>query len=516
MSSNYVRKTKPKPISEKYKDMKEVQKRARQRRAHVPTPKQIKIGKMGLEKGTKDFLNQDEIELPERVSRPSQPDRYRGTIFDATWGGLSKGLPIMVVDRIMGAGKTTAVINFINDLPNSVHFIYVAPYLSEVGRIIVNCIDKKFCTPMTQNSKGTKKQGFIELLEQEQNIVCSHALFHTFDKECIELAKLKNYVLIMDEVANVVEEIDVNPTDLQLILGRDADGKKFSSKKLAHVDEETCQLIWDDDTYNATGKLYEYKKQAELGSIFVYKNNVFVWSFPVEIFKAFSQVFILTYLFEGQIQCSYYKFFGVDYRYIHIDNSDGDSNFIPRLFDKPQTDDLSLYKKLIHIEEREKYNEACWSDFITYAEREKLFSKAWFSKHEEDVDTLRKRLNTWFNSAYKDVGSEFKMYTTFKSARPALESKGFVKQFVELNSRATNKFKDRYILAYMCNRYLNPVIKNFFHQKGVTMDEDKFALSEMLQWIFRSRVREGKEIWIYIPSQRMRRLLKEWMNGKID
>ena len=33
----------------------------------------------------------------------------------------------------------------------------------------------------------------------------------------------------------------------------------------------------------------------------------------------------------------------------------------------------------------------------------------------------------------------------------------------------------------------------------------------MLQFIWRSAIRDGEEIWIYIPSIRMRRLLYEWI-----
>ena len=41
-----------------------------------------------------------------------------------------------------------------------------------------------------------------------------------------------------------------------------------------------------------------------------------------------------------------------------------------------------------------------------------------------------------------------------------------------------------------------------------------FALSEMLQWIWRSRIRQGESINIYVPSKRMRNLLLDWLNGK--
>lgn len=38
----------------------------------------------------------------------------------------------------------------------------------------------------------------------------------------------------------------------------------------------------------------------------------------------------------------------------------------------------------------------------------------------------------------------------------------------------------------------------------------KYALSEMIQWIFRSRIRNNESINIYIPSSRMRNLLQNF------
>ena len=47
--------------------------------------------------------------------------------------------------------------------------------------------------------------------------------------------------------------------------------------------------------------------------------------------------------------------------------------------------------------------------------------------------------------------------------------------------------------------------------KGVNIDEDEWALSELIQWLFRSCIREQKDINIYIPSKRMRSLLIKWL-----
>ena len=57
---------------------------------------------------------------------------------------------------------------------------------------------------------------------------------------------------------------------------------------------------------------------------------------------------------------------------------------------------------------------------------------------------------------------------------------------------------------------------NFFIKRGTNIDQDRYALSEMIQWIFRSAIRKGKPIDIYIPSQRMRELFKKWLGGEIQ
>lgn len=48
-------------------------------------------------------------------------------------------------------------------------------------------------------------------------------------------------------------------------------------------------------------------------------------------------------------------------------------------------------------------------------------------------------------------------------------------------------------------------------ENNISVDENGYALSEMLQFIWRSAIRDGKEIWVYIPSIRMRELLKQWI-----
>lgn len=85
--------------------------------------------------------------------------------------------------------------------------------------------------------------------------------------------------------------------------------------------------------------------------------------------------------------------------------------------------------------------------------------------------------------------------------------------FVSCNARATNKFSNKMNLVYAVNMYINPYVSRYLQTNQVDIDGDKYALVQMLQWIWRSRIRNGYDINIYIPSSRMRRLLIQWMGN---
>ena len=108
--------------------------------------------------------------------------------------------------------------------------------------------------------------------------------------------------------------------------------------------------------------------------------------------------------------------------------------------------------------------------------------------------------------------SKQNLWTTYKEYQTQCKGDGYSKGFISCTSRATNEYKDRTNCAYLCNMYYNHIIKQFFIDKGVSVDEDTWALSELIQWVFRSAIREGNNINIYIPSERMRNLLIEWLN----
>ena len=110
-----------------------------------------------------------------------------------------------------------------------------------------------------------------------------------------------------------------------------------------------------------------------------------------------------------------------------------------------------------------------------------------------------------------NVRADELIWTTLKDYKRELSGKGYTKGFLSLNARATNKYQNTKAAAYLVNIYMNPFIKKFFSSKRISVNEDRYALSELLQWLWRTQIRKGKPITVYIPSKRMRTLLINWI-----
>lgn len=402
---------------------------------------------------------------------------------------------VNIVDAMMGAGKTSSIINYINESDSAEKFLVITPFLDEIKRYKSYCKWKNFKSPTYLNKNGNKSKlnDLKRMIDNGDNIVSTHALFQKFDNELIDLCRAKNYTLIMDEVANVIEEYDLSKQDFEVL-----------KNTYVEINSETKQLIWKEEYLDYTGKFDNEKRLCELGSLVCYGNNLMVWLFPIETFNAFRNIYILTYYFEMQLQKYYYDYYGVEYTYWSVSgNSLETYRLIP--YDENIKYVIYDYSKLIHICEIEKLN--------MIGDRETDLSFSWYNRNKKNTSMkiLKNNIYNFFRNI-RENRSEDNIWTTFKEYKEQLKGKGYTKGFLPCNSRATNEYRSRTSIVYPINRYLNPFIKNFFTTNNISVDEDGYALSEMLQFIWRSAIRDGKEIFVYIPSIRMRNLLKRWIS----
>lgn len=409
---------------------------------------------------------------------------------------------VTVVDSIMGSGKTTATIQMINRTDDDTHFLYITPYLDEVKRVIDKCSHKRFKQP--QNRNGSKMEDVRRLINKGENIVSTHALFKNFNQETIELAYINNYILIMDEVADVVDIYADKITDgIENRTITSADVKNILDN-YATVDPVTQLMVWTDDSYPDNGIFGDIKKLCKLESLTVYNDTLFLWLFPIKVFQAFKKVYILTYLFDSQIQKYYYDLFNIKYDKLAAKQHIGTGyKFIEYSEEKQNINNIN-YKELINIVDNDKMN--------MIGEFEHTLSSNWYSKaSKETLGKLKKNMLNFFMNISKTKSNQ-NIWTTFKDYKTTLSGKGYTKGFVPLNARATNVYRECTSVAYTVNRYVNPNIKFFFKSRDIEVNEDEYALSEMLQFIWRSAIRENKSITVYVPSKRMRVLLQDWIN----
>ena len=157
------------------------------------------------------------------------------------------------------------------------------------------------------------------------------------------------------------------------------------------------------------------------------------------------------------------------------------------------------YKSLIHIIDHEKLNAIGKDKFA--------ISQKWFNNHKYDglVHKLRRNTTNFFRNITSSSTTD-NLWTTYEAFKEDIKGKGFAKSFTNLGVDSEKNYSDRIYLAYLANNFYPATIQNTFD-----ISEDQYALSELLQFMFKSALSNGNEIWIYIPSKRMRNLLIKWI-----
>lgn len=384
----------------------------------------------------------------------------------------------------MGRGKTSAAIRYISDHPER-KFLYITPYLSEVERVCDAC---DFEDPDSDNS--TKLSELKYLMRCGKRIASTHSLFYRMDDAALKLAKERGYCLIVDESINPVERVNITSKDFDILINT-----------FATIDDDG-RLHWIDESY--TGKFSEYKDKADSGSLYKMDNSLLYIMRP-EMLNAFNEVIMMTYLFDGQYQKAYLDFFGFEYEVCGVVGSNGNYMFSDAPDDPPAVD----YKNLIHIVDDCKLN--------SIGDGKYSLSKNWYERRSRDnagIVKLRNNLNTFFRKVAPSA-SDDRLWTTFKSSCEKLDQndRRYASSFLQMSARATNVYRKRTKVAYMCNRFVDPNLGKFFSSRGVSVNEDVFALSEMLQYIWRSAIRDNNPICLYIPSKRMRQLMLDWVES---
>lgn len=407
---------------------------------------------------------------------------------------------IELLDSIMGSGKTQGVIQWMLNNPQN-KYLYVSPMLTEVEeRIPTACQALEFTYPCTEEYK-TKGQHLLKLLEEGCNVSFTHSLFTDLTKQHLALIRKHEYVLIVDEEVAFIEPYKGNYSRDDIV----------SLEKAGHIrveEDNLGRVVWqwyDDNEMNDTA-YSKLKRMSDLGMLYCAKRDrkIMVVHLPIELVQSSRRVILLTYLFKGSVMESFMDLKGIDI-----------VPFKEVVPPKTTKDVLTKAKNLITFIDTT----------TTKAVSNLSMSSTWYNKNATTAD-LEKVSNAIF-SVYRKFGDKESFIFT---APKSLADYQYVKDeklkrniihkkmpkdvdWIYCGTKATNMWSHKSIAVHAYNRYVNTAIKAYLQDYGTPPDDDMFALSEMVQWVFRTCIRNDEPLQLCILNNRMKGLLCNWLNG---
>jgi len=430
---------------------------------------------------------------------------------------------IKIIDSPCGTGKTSWAIEYLNNLSEDKKFIYITPFLNECQRV-QDSINKEAIQPDQRIGSGRKRTHFLNLIKLGKNILSTHSLFSDIDDDIILALRMQDYTLILDEAFQTLDRFDMWE-ELSLLTPREVKDQLTKNnintllKKQFIVTDENYLVRWIDKDH-PIDKYNKIKKLAERELLYLISDSLLIWSFPYKIFLSdiFREIYVLTYLFDYQIQKYYFDYFSIEYKKYHIKIIDNKYQIIKTVDQNYEIEWKNKVRKLINILENSKLNKIgdIYED-KRGGKKNTALSKTWYEKNNQQINIIQKNIVNYFINITKSKTDD-RMWTCFKSNRSRFKSKNLSindkKYWVAINSRSTNDFGCKSVLAYPVNRYCNPFYTSFFKIKNIEINNNGFAVSELIQWIWRSRIRNGQSISLYLPSQRMRSLLDDFLQNK--
>lgn len=431
---------------------------------------------------------------------------------------------VIVYDQLPGTGKSTRMIDKINNSDKDQRFIVVTPFLAECHRYAGTTPDEDSGTkqlPLKDahgntlytgqgcNASGrrfehpvagyrTKVEHIAKLVHEGKDIVTTHAALKLFTPETVKDVKDAGYTLVIDEELECIRPHPCKMHRRKMLIGSGA------------VYEDALGLLrWnseysvDDDVKELDGSGFSWDMQikslCDNGSLVLIADekgnrDLFMWEYPIEFIKAFDSVQVLTYMFEGSVFQKYLDYYGIEHETIKGIQLPIDVFDLINVVDNP---------KMNRIGDR-------WDSFTVTDQKRQ-------TKGSAMSQTVRSNLYNYFNnSTYGKSKTDERLWTCLGDSIINFKGAGYTKRHIAHNTKATNDYSNSNQLAYIYNAHMHPEPYKYLLERGEQFapSQERYSVTELLQWVYRSSVRNDRPINLYIPSVRMRGLLDKWMKGE--
>lgn len=401
---------------------------------------------------------------------------------------------LTIVDRPCGTGKTT---HFIQSFDSDKRYLVVTPLLSEVQRIKDQAAIE-FHEPEITDTVTNKTVSLEQLLAEGLNVVTTHALF----VDIAFLARqglLDDYHIIIDEVLDVCHQVDgKSPRSFQRFYCQDGYATVDETGKVSPTP------IWEaeHEAVKDTLSLNLYRL-AKAGMLYVVEDTFFMWVLPEELLKVGRLITIYSYLADGSLLSAYLRKLGIPYA--HDIDPEVDLEFRKKAKELITVEPIPSVAKVRFSYTGQKVRKADLAEKVSGALKKLKERKLRDVPDDHVLITCAKE--NWFKDGNGDLnkrkaGCFAKGSRMFTSAR-----------WIANTTRGTNDHAHCSHMIYLYDQHMNPYVRRWLGLSGDKSADDRYALTELIQWIYRSRVRKGEPVTVYIPSKRMRDLLDGWLNA---
>ncbi|RAP39783.1 hypothetical protein BYZ73_18690 [Rhodovulum viride] len=434
--------------------------------------------------------------------------------------------PVTIIDRPCRFGKTTRMIA---DLEEAKQYLIVTPLLTECDRIVRDARVPVMQPEIVEDEPdiATKKDHLVQLLRAQKNVVTTHAMFdHLADVAGEGL--LDAYHILIDEVVSVGDSsfrcTEIEWRDFYLKTG------------YARVDPATGQVIatslWEDNAEEVSGTLSaKAYRAARSGRLFNVGEGTHISVIPEILRRAGQSLTVFTFKAEGSLMFAHLDRLGLN----PVHDSDGpevergfvrevrhliDVQRIPaldrrtvRVKGKPvRLSDCMSYSKQMMTPATSVTLDTEIAKALASLRRGPLASVAlpdilvvcpkdkWFEKGREPGKGPDGTETTPFRPGPYADGSRLAPRGTGKDRARSIPNK----------TQGTNAYRHASHVIYLYDQYPTPLVHRWVGGKDA-IDPDDYALIELIQVIWRTRIRDGEPITAYIPNRRMRELFLSWL-----
>lgn len=441
-------------------------------------------------------------------------------------------MKIEVVDEIMGSGKSHTTLRYIENLAlnnNTERWIFCTEYLSEIEqRTQENPLAAHLWRTPMNTGDDTKTTNLKELLTEPdvQLIGITHALLLSASKDSYVnyLIKERGYNLFLDETVDLITEYNgVKFGDFLKALYREELSicDPYGRVKWLAKDEKDITLGYDTSTDrlkvdSARGVIFCAVRP---GSSVSENDSVSIVEIANEvILKQFKRVIIATYQLDNTLFDAYLSVKGIE-KVVCADVVCGRNTTKKSIAEKIEF--VSKYDRPFAGEYKLSSN---WYKGKSTAEDFKLLNKTIKAIGDKNgckgnahmlgftvpADRLGKQRDP---KKVQPVGYPHTVCSVVVDAKgnEREEHSKSLSTYVPCNARASNEYANKVVMIHAYNRYPITPVLNYLTYHKVKFSSERFALNEIVQWVWRSAIRNGENIKLAILSSRMRELFKTWL-----